>query len=656
MSVPDLAFEKGLPANPDAERFVLGSTLLNDGVWDEYIAVLDVDDFSLEKHRRIFGRMQDLRDRGEHIDRVTLSNELIKQGQLESVDGLSYLSSLDEGLPALVNLDGYVRIIREKSLLRKLIFGSQKVVNRCLLQEDNGIDIIAGHIEQVEELRSRHENGGWPELQPVLGTLPPVMPFRADLLPDALRALVVDTAARMQVPMDLPAVMSVLNLAGVVNRRAAIQPKKRDTGWIEVPNLWGGIVGPPGVMLKSPTIAAITKPLELIQADWRREHEEAQTRYERDLEEFEIRLQTWKEQYKAHLKSPSKPVGERPEDHPQAPKLKRLTGTDATFEALHKLMNENPAGLYVIRDELAGWFSSLDKIGREPERAFFLESWNGNKSFTVDRIERGSVHVEACCLSMAGGIQPARLRQYLVDAVEDGAGNDGLIQRFQLLVWPDLSGWQYTDFEPDAEASRQAERVYRALVKLDPANPAIFHFAGDAQAFFVSWLTRLEGKIRGGNLHPALVSHLSKYRSLMVSLALLFELADRVGFEGFESNFVTLEHARQAADWCEYLESHARRVYSCIVSPAIQAANDLAKRIRTRQVTKGRFFTLREIYQKGWTGMSSPTEARQACQVLTDLGWIRQSAERKSGRPSGRFEINPEVMRGGFGGFAGSPP
>src|SRR5580692_10707468 len=133
MAAPDLAFEKGLPANPDAERFVLGSILLNESVYLQVAGVLDTDDFSLEKHRRIFARMKDLYERSEHIDRVTLANELMKQGQLESVDGLSYLISLDEGLPALTNLDGYVRIVKDKSILRKLIYNAQSVINRCLL-------------------------------------------------------------------------------------------------------------------------------------------------------------------------------------------------------------------------------------------------------------------------------------------------------------------------------------------------------------------------------------------------------------------------------------------------------------------------------------------------------------------------------------------
>ena len=78
-SPADLAFEKGLPSNPDAERYVLGSILLNDSAYLQAAGALEPDDFSLEKHRRIFARMKDLYDRGSRIDRITLADELMKQ-------------------------------------------------------------------------------------------------------------------------------------------------------------------------------------------------------------------------------------------------------------------------------------------------------------------------------------------------------------------------------------------------------------------------------------------------------------------------------------------------------------------------------------------------------------------------------------------------
>jgi putative DNA primase/helicase len=261
-------------------------------------------------------------------------------------------------------------------------------------------------------------------------------------------------------------------------------------------------------------------------------------------------------------------------------------------------------------------------------------------------------------MSMLGGIQPGRLRSYLVDALTDGPSNDGLIQRFQLLVWPDTpDGWTYVDRPPNAASEQQAARVFRRLVEMSTENPLRFRFAPDAQALFTHWLTELEAKVRGDELHPALVSHLSKYRSLMPSLALLFELADRASFDGFVGsslvgceNFVSLEHARQAAAWCDYLESHARRVYSCVVTPRLRAARELADHIRKKHVRnkEGGFdwFAARDVYLKGWTGLDTPEAVKVAADVLEDAGWVREfSGERGAtgGRPSNRYSVNPMV-------------
>ena len=151
------------------------------------------------------------------------------------------------------------------------------------------------------------------------------------------------------------------------------------------------------------------------------------------------------------------------------PELRRLIVNDATVEALHETLDANPAGLLVIRDELTGWWSQLDRQGREGERAFFLQAWNGDTSFTIDRIGRGSIQVPACCLSMLGGIQPGRLRSYLVDAITDGPANDGLIQRFQLLVWPDTTKkWVYIDRVPDVAAANNAFQVFERVIQIDP--------------------------------------------------------------------------------------------------------------------------------------------------------------------------------------------
>ena len=129
--------EKGLPTNVDAERFVLGSILLDESFYIQAAGALEADDFSLEKHRRIFRRMGELQERGEKIDRVTVANELMRFNELEACDGLSYLVSLDDGLPQIPNLDSYIRIVKDKSILRRIISASQHMMNRCLMAEED---------------------------------------------------------------------------------------------------------------------------------------------------------------------------------------------------------------------------------------------------------------------------------------------------------------------------------------------------------------------------------------------------------------------------------------------------------------------------------------------------------------------------------------
>ena len=168
-----------------------------------------------------------------------------------------------------------------------------------------------------------------------------------------------------------------------------------------------------------------------------------------------------------------------------------------------RLLSENPAGLFQIRDELTGWLAGLERQGREQERAFFLECWNGDAAHTIDRIGRGSVFVPHACVSQFGGIQPARLRSYLADALKDGPSNDGLMQRFQLMVWPDIPpGWQYVDRKPDTNALDRTAEVYRRMAALDATNPLRLQFDDEAQALFEQWLTDLEQRIRAEEVHP----------------------------------------------------------------------------------------------------------------------------------------------------------
>jgi len=149
MASRDIALERGLPANESAERLVLGAILTDESAFVQVAGLIDADDFSIEKHRRIFSRMRDLNDRSEKIDRITVANDLMRSGQLESVDGIGYLVSLDDGLPRLYHLDEYVRIVKEKATLRKLIFSCQKIIDVSMLGQEDSTSILASAEETL---------------------------------------------------------------------------------------------------------------------------------------------------------------------------------------------------------------------------------------------------------------------------------------------------------------------------------------------------------------------------------------------------------------------------------------------------------------------------------------------------------------------------
>jgi len=212
------------------------------------------------------------------------------------------------------------------------------------------------------------------------------------------------------------------------------------------------------------------------------------------------------------------------------------------------------------------------------------------------------------------------------------------------------------DRAPDPASEATAELVFRNLVEWNQDGPVRFRFAPDAQSLFIEWIARLEESVRGDQLHSALVSHFSKYRSLLPGLALLFELADRaaVGSQSLKGGLdeadhgpcISLEHVQQAVGWCDYLASQARRIYSCIITPQMRAAQILAEKIKKRQIAPDGLFSCRDVYLKGWSGLDTPELVKMAVEVLQDAGWIRDEDRDPGpfgGRPSARYQVNPRV-------------
>jgi putative DNA primase/helicase len=491
----------------------------------------------------------------------------------------------------------------------------------------------------------------WSEPTPLPNGLPPVDKFDAELLPVALRGWVMDIAYRMQCPADFPAVAALVALSSLIGARAVVQPKARDD-WPVVPNLWGIPVGRAGVK-KSPALNEALKPLHRLQARefelWKAAHEAWQ------LDCKVSAMQIDANEKKAKGLAGKDPAAARallePADLPAEPMARRFIVNDATVEKLGELMQHNEWGTLGYRDELYGLLTGLDKPGQEGLRAFYLQSYDGNQSYTFGRIMRGTVHIPRVCLAMIGGIQPGRIQEYVRAAVAGGSGDDGLLQRFGLAVWPDVTGeFVHVDQWPDTLARQTAWAVFDRLAELQPASetePVVWRFDDAAQALFVEWLVPFEMELRGDDLHPAMVSHLSKYRKLIPALALVLALIDTPDSGGVIHEGELL----RALAWGEYLRSHANRLYAAAVTPETTDAATLLARIRSGKLTDRDgvlldSFTPRQVALKGWAGLGTPEAVRKAADVLVDYDWLRrdvvQSAEALGrGRPSERYTVNP---------------
>ena len=460
---------------------------------------------------------------------------------------------------------------------------------------------------------------------------PPVMPLPLDALPEPLSAFVEDVAERQQCPPDYVAVTALCALSTVVGNKIRVCPKQHDN-WAIVPNLWGAVVGGPASS-KSPAMAAAMAPLkDMERAAWR-VYEQEKSDYEAALKLATIEEKQAQDNAKRLNKKGDKEgalEALKSVDKPEEPTRQRRIVNDATIEKLGELLNENPNGLLLVRDELAGWLSKLSGEEGQGDRAFYLECYDGDGRYTFDRIGRGTVDIESTTLAIIGGIQPARIAP-LIRGATRGSDDDGLIQRVQLAVWPDIpSRFKWHDVPPDKDIYKAYADCFQRLAAL-PREGKQARFNDEAQPLFIEWMEELQAEARSGDLHPVMAAHLVKMPKTVAALSLIFEL-----IESGETS-ITDKSLAMALELADYLRSHSERLYSIVSNSAIKAAKLLLKRKDKLPPP----FTPRQIQQKGWSGLSDKDEVYDALTVLLDHHQIkREAVPNTGGRPSIRFHWN----------------
>jgi hypothetical protein len=475
----------------------------------------------------------------------------------------------------------------------------------------------------------------WGEPEPFDSFLLPVLPFQSDYLPQSLRPWTQDVSQRMSVPLDFPAICLLVGLAGVVNRRAFMYPKEFDKSWKEAIAISGSIVAESG-KTKTPTWKTVViNMIEELAGDWREEYETLMAKYNQSL-------QNWEKAQKENEKNKVK-GGSNIETPPpvEPPPLRTLIINDATPEKLHEVMQDNPEGVLVFRDELTGLISELDREGREAQREIILCAMNGNDHFAVSRIGRGNIHA-IMCASIFGSFQPDLLRAFLGDKRNV---SDGLFARFGLFAWPNDAKIPIHDLAVDENAKQRVKRIIRILATMI-AEDVNLHFSPEAQPLFNAWLQKHADKTEAEE-QEGIKAHLNKYKGLMPKLCALYHLIDLVSATGVApkgSYTVGPEHVAQVIRFLAYLESHVRRAYASARGPLEQVEAELVRRLQNGDLKDG--FTGRQIQRK-WGRDYLADWIEQALENREEAGWVRQIPRPEQagrGRPASRaWEINPRI-------------
>ncbi|HEY3707715.1 MAG TPA: replicative DNA helicase [Terracidiphilus sp.] len=168
-TLPNLAgYDPGLPAAVDAEKTILGAILLDNAAHSEAAEKLEPDDFSLDSHKRIYQRMGDLLAEQRPVDIVTLANELAKFKEIEAVGGVAYLASLTEGLPRRPVIEEYIKIVKDKCLLRRLMLICSQAIARAADQSETALEVLGAAEAGLLEVSEKSVQNGFQSLDQIV--------------------------------------------------------------------------------------------------------------------------------------------------------------------------------------------------------------------------------------------------------------------------------------------------------------------------------------------------------------------------------------------------------------------------------------------------------------------------------------------------------
>jgi putative DNA primase/helicase len=489
------------------------------------------------------------------------------------------------------------------------------------------------------------QGSSWDEPIPLPASKPKVEPFSPLFLPEALRPWIEDISDRLQCPPEYPAICAMTGIGSLLAAKVVIRPQAF-TDWEEASNVWGLLIGRPG-MLKSPAARAALAPLKRLEARAVDQNKADLLAYKQQSKLYKLKEtvaeQKFKEEFRKNPLAVQMDIGEEPEE----PQPRRHMTNDTTYEKLGEIQIVNTS-ILVMRDELVSLLMYLDREENSQARGYFMTGWSGLDGHIFDRIVRGHKGLDRYAIGMLGTTQPGRIAEYIKRAHAGGAGDDGFVQRLTQGVWPDEPlTWTDRDVVPNTKALNAAWEVFKRIADATPTalgateeegRIPYLRFDKAGLGDFQDWHKGLNTKMKSGDLAPAFESHLAKYKTQVAAYALISHICDVK-----EGGPVNQTAARRSIAFCDYLETHARRIYGAVIMAEVLAAKEILKHIRKRDLSDG--FTSRDVHRPRWTGLTDIETVREGLRMLVDHRYLRVEKVQTDGRDRVAYQINPAAFQ-----------
>ena len=497
---------------------------------------------------------------------------------------------------------------------------------------------------RTEEVR-REETGGWPALVP-LNRVPDVPAFPFAALPLRLRAFVDEVAISLPCPPDYVGVPLLVVASGAIGASRAIAVTRSH---VQSACLFGAVVGSPGCG-KSPALKMAVDPLRkadgVARSAWKKERKS----YERAKEAHETAAKG-----RAKRGRESEP----PPDEPTPPVLRRHTVGDATTEALVPIMQDNPRGFVMVRDELVGWVASMNQYrekGRGADQQFWLSIWSGDE-VVVDRKKshaEGPLTATRPFVSVVGSLTPDKLPTLRGDRGKGPVVLDGFIDRILVSYPVELPASEEKFWEVDDSTRARFGLVIERLLSLSMTpvreegetcwDPVVIPLDDEGREVYRAYTRRLAEERRADDFPPALVGVWSKMRGYVCRLALVVRCLRWADGEVADLDAtVEADDMTRAVMLAEYFQGHARKVHAAMdTDPNAATAGRVVRWMVKKELDTT---TRREVFRAHRGTFKTPEDVEPVVKLLEQMGYIRPMRvdHPTPGRPSPRYEINPLV-------------